>query len=911
MTNTSTQVSLSNLVLAIDNQNENFDTTDGGQSNIQPHKGSQEEVSLQISNSSISTQTAQNSKNVANQTSPIMRYNDTVSSQTSPIMRYIDTVWSQTSPIIQNNETVESQTSPIMRDNDTVSSQTSPIIQNNETVESQTSPIMWHNDTVSSQMSPTIWNSEAVLSQTPFALQNTEFQVSSQTSPIIWENKRVASQTSHTMSYNKTLESQMPRFVERNEYLHTSVQSLPELDKLHGSTKVKNTESTIACQTSFTSLNCQPNTTSTTSTNLMCTKSVNTSTKSMADCSVQTTIHEAQIDFFSVDGQHEEKDINNNNNNTVVEDRVLNLSMSENYNDNINSSSKSTKSNRQRRADKIEARRARFFENVDFSFDEEPLKSPTSFEDKCTVTDSLLDDGSIKAAPFNPIATQAICRSGGQESTDKTPHVILDLNKSNIDSVQSSATVDKKKDDLIRFSIALEQDEELETVKNFNSIDLSDESKDSSANAQSQHKTLPTSPPFEELDLVTCVSAHSDEEVTLKEAIVLRSPTSDFGYVKNIGQASKQKSFKSLELNEEYQDNSLPSPVSSYPHESIESETEDIYHEDTRHAKKSLKKVQHRYSLLLNQLNELTRELSTADDNDEEIGIAGTPEGECYDIILKFKTELEEELEKAKQKLKLSNDVNMVGDDIPTATSQQENTLLPNAEVHVADGEGGSCDSMTTPSGTFDADYVIWSRKQENTRTSSPTTPKHSSQYLELNNNEEDQITCTTEHQLQSPSGVLDLTDDNDTGSQIRSIHDEDIDCYHVNQQEPQLNCESSNAGGISNSREKNQKNYEKQRKLTMAAIENAEIKKELLLTKLEKLRLEAVLSCVLIDTESNDMTKEFQQLSRRSKRCLTSSSKSTLASAASCAHLPSLSSPASTFKVSLSRNITIVNLQS
>jgi len=88
-----------------------------------------------------------------------------------------------------------------------------------------------------------------------------------------------------------------------------------------------------------------------------------------------------------------------------------------------------------------------------------------------------------------------------------------------------------------------------------------------------------------------------------------------------------------------------------------------------------------------------------------------------------------------------------------------------------------------------------------------------------------------------------------------------------------------------------------KQRKLTLAAIENAEIKKELLLTKLEKLRLEAVLSCVLIDTESNDMTKEFQQLSMRSMKGLTSS-KSTLASTASCAHLPSISSPASTFKV-------------
>ena len=73
-----------------------------------------------------------------------------------------------------------------------------------------------------------------------------------------------------------------------------------------------------------------------------------------------------------------------------------------------------------------------------------------------------------------------------------------------------------------------------------------------------------------------------------------------------------------------------------------------------------------------------------------------------------------------------------------------------------------------------------------------------------------------------------------------------------------------------------------KNEKLTLQAIENAELKKELLLTKLEKIRLEAMLSCVMMRVSNADVEDEFRKISINS---ITSSS-STLRSTTSLTNI-------------------------
>ena len=80
-----------------------------------------------------------------------------------------------------------------------------------------------------------------------------------------------------------------------------------------------------------------------------------------------------------------------------------------------------------------------------------------------------------------------------------------------------------------------------------------------------------------------------------------------------------------------------------------------------------------------------------------------------------------------------------------------------------------------------------------------------------------------------------------------------------------------------------NKEQAKRNEKLTLQAIENAELKKELLLTKLEKIRLEAMLSCVMMRVSPTEVDQGFRQMSVNS----ITSSTSTLRSTASLTNIP------------------------
>ena len=355
-----------------------------------------------------------------------------------------------------------------------------------------------------------------------------------------------------------------------------------------------------------------------------------------------------------------------------------------------------------------------------------------------------------------------------------------------------------------------------------------------------------------DLSLVNYRCTDADSDISLREAKILQSPKVP-EIINPINLFSDSKS----------------EPVSQligFPFPSFESEAEHIYREDTRYARKSLVKARNRYSALIQQLELLTSNELCLQDGNKNSG-----DGECHDIVLKFKSELENELQRARESVCYSEEACPQSYAFGTAKvcgNSTRSTRIDCVEGIVGgkeeiDGnkqqQNESCSELSdeTPSGVFAEDFV------------------RQSQQTEENNNQPE---------VSVASGFVESMEEKISPKISPVVMKKEV-------------VKETKEKHFKKKEEKQDEKFKKQQKLTIAAIENAEIKKELLLTKLEKLRLEAVLSCVLIDTETNDMTKEFQQLSTRSMKMLTSS-KSTLASTASCAHLPSISSPGSTFKV-------------
>ena len=353
-----------------------------------------------------------------------------------------------------------------------------------------------------------------------------------------------------------------------------------------------------------------------------------------------------------------------------------------------------------------------------------------------------------------------------------------------------------------------------------------------------------------DLSLVNYRCTDADSDISLREAKILQSPKVP-EVVNPVNLFSDSKS----------------EPVSQmvgFPYPSFESEAEHIYREDTRYARKSLVKARNRYSALIQQLELLTSNELCLQDGSKSSG-----DGECHDIVLKFKSELEHELQRARESVCYSEEAcQQLSYAFGTAKVCENSTQIDCVEGIVSEKDENvgnkpqneSCSELSdeTPSGVFAEDFV------------------HQSQQTEENNNQPE---------MSATSGLVESMEGKISPDVSPVVIKENVVVMETKEKH------------FKRKEGRQDEKFKKQQKLTIAAIENAEIKKELLLTKLEKLRLEAVLSCVLIDTETNDMTKEFQQLSTRSMKMLTSS-KSTLASTASCAHLPSISSPGSTFKV-------------
>ena len=245
---------------------------------------------------------------------------------------------------------------------------------------------------------------------------------------------------------------------------------------------------------------------------------------------------------------------------------------------------------------------------------------------------------------------------------------------------------------------------------------------------------------------------------------------------------------------------------------SVNSEAEFRINKDTWKARRSLQKARQKYNKLLKQFNELTSDKFLIEDE-----LSGTKS--CYDLVLKFKKELETELETARERLAIYQDSNREEDNI--AGNKKESKMNDRDNRHVKEKSSITVTEESITEAKFEktpSSPRVSQRFPADERSSPPTSRRSSSDYDML-------------------------------------------------------------WGGHSTSG--------RSEKLSLAAIENTEIRKELLLTKLEKNRLEAVLSCIIAETRG-DPTKLTSI-----KHMMTS--KSTVSSSASCSSIPaSLGRPSS-----------------
>ena len=293
-----------------------------------------------------------------------------------------------------------------------------------------------------------------------------------------------------------------------------------------------------------------------------------------------------------------------------------------------------------------------------------------------------------------------------------------------------------------------------------------------------------------------CESFDKDGEV--KEAKLMTSPNYENNAITSPIYTNNQTSSSALRPNKRW---------------SMNSEAEFRINKDTWKARRSLQKARQKYNKLLKQFNELTSDKSLIEDE-----LSGTKS--CYDLVLKFKNQLETELERARERLTIYQD----------SIREEDNVAGNEQESKINDRNNRNAREMSSI--TVTEGSIITEAKFDKT----PSSQRLSQGF-------------PAEERSSSSTSRLSSSD------------------YDM------LWCGHSTPG--------------RSEKLSLAAIENTEIRKELLLTKLEKNRLEAVLSCIIAETRG-DPTK------------LTSikhmmSSKSTLSSSASCSSIPaSLGRPSS-----------------
>ena len=307
---------------------------------------------------------------------------------------------------------------------------------------------------------------------------------------------------------------------------------------------------------------------------------------------------------------------------------------------------------------------------------------------------------------------------------------------------------------------------------------------------------------------------------------------------------------------------------------------------------KALTTVKNQYEDLLLEFDKII-ETNTNENNEENIQISK----ESYNVALKCKEELEMEIRKAREQLAMVQAAN---------ESQSEDSTWQSSDYEFSEGSESfsfdiNDDTSDTPRGTS-------TPLPYGANTNAPSNSVHyTSNSVQTDDENANKIDVVNRKKPLLQERGTNTSPESEAGSILRNARDENLakeDLATMKKSDLQrlpatlprrkgqkrrpktLQFDELNQGDakwVSRRSLVDKDQAKKNEKLTLQAIENAELKKELLLTKLEKIRLEAMLSCVMMRVSPTEVEEGFRKLSVNS---ITSSS-STLRSTTSLTNIP------------------------
>jgi len=294
---------------------------------------------------------------------------------------------------------------------------------------------------------------------------------------------------------------------------------------------------------------------------------------------------------------------------------------------------------------------------------------------------------------------------------------------------------------------------------------------------------------------------------------------------------------------------------------------------------KALTTVKHQYEDLLKEFDKIIESNTKENNNNENVPISK----ENYNIALKCKEELEMEIRKAREQLAI---VQAAHDSI-----SEELTWHSSEYEFSEDSESVSFDfDESREESRWTSTPLPYDTSLSN---AAPKYPNRKNNSVQNDNESINDYKDTEERKPVLQERGTNTSPESEAGTTTIGYGTHDLSAVKFSELQRlpatlprrrgskrrsrtlQLD-EQSDGKWVSRKSLVDKEQAKKNEKLTLQAIENAELKKELLLTKLEKIRLEAMLSCVMMRVSNSDVEDGFKKISLNSITSSTSTLRST-----------------------------------
>ena len=298
---------------------------------------------------------------------------------------------------------------------------------------------------------------------------------------------------------------------------------------------------------------------------------------------------------------------------------------------------------------------------------------------------------------------------------------------------------------------------------------------------------------------------------------------------------------------------------------------------------KALTTVKHQYEDLLKEFDKIIESNTKEDNNNNNENVPISKEN--YNIALKCKEELEMEIRKAREQLAIVQAAHDSLSEELTWHSSEYECSEDSESVSFDFDENREESRWTSTPLPYDASLTNEAPKYVHRKNNSVQTDDESlSEYKDTEGRKPVLQERGTNTSPESEAGTTTMAYGAHDVSAIRSSELERLPATLPRRRGSKRRSRTlqfdelmqSDGKWVSRKSLVDKEQAKKSEKLTLQAIENAELKKELLLTKLEKIRLEAMLSCVMMRVSNTDVEDGFKKISLNSITSSTSTLRST-----------------------------------